>query len=82
MGSPKRMTMPPKPKLRTVRSTAKDEIAALKDRLAKAEDDAAHWKQEAVDAEKQIQAAVKLLGLSAYAELVESVKSLDRKSVV
>lgn len=63
-------------KLKSVKPTAKETIATLEDTLAKAVDDAAHWKQEAVDAEKQIQEAVRLLGLSAYSELVEGVKEL------
>ena len=76
MGSPKRMVMPTKPKLRSVKPTAKDEIAALKDKLEAAEQDAASWKKEATEAEAIQAEALKLLGLSAYSELVAGVREL------
>lgn len=83
--------MPPKPKLRSVKPTAKETIAALEAQLQVAKDDAASWKAEAVEAEQQIQEAIRLLGMPSYAELPQVIKDLraalnmtdeDRRSAI
>jgi hypothetical protein len=83
--------MSPKPKLRSVKPTAKETIVALEVELQAAKDDAASWKAEAADAEKQIQEAIRLLGMPSYAELPQIIKDLrdaldmtdeDRRSTI
>jgi hypothetical protein len=70
--------MPPKQKLRSVKPTAKETIAALEAELQAAKDDAASWKKEAADAEKQAQEAIALIGCSRFSDLIEAIKDLRK----
>lgn len=72
----RRAPMPPKPKLRSVKPTAKETIAALEAELQAAKDDAARWKAEAVEAEQQLQKAIASLGCSAYSDLDAAIKDI------
>lgn len=68
--------MQTKQKLRPERSTMKAQVSVLKAELADAVADADSWKKEATDAEATLREAMRLLGLPAFSDLVDSVKEL------